>query len=126
MAESGEEIPTATTAEPDLKFVRTSIIIPGLQTKKEMLLVGTQKPDKNANVKTDFQSRSFEVSAEVKDKKGVVKKYRYKVKKLPGEIEPEKCKVEFKKELVICHLAKKVEESWAVQLNKSGLEQEMD
>ncbi|KAJ8298825.1 hypothetical protein KUTeg_022885 [Tegillarca granosa] len=126
MADSGEEIPTATTEETDLNFIRTTIIIPGLQTKKELLLVGTQKPDKNADIKTDFQCRSFEVTAEIKNKKGVVKKYRYKIKKLPGEIVPEKCKVEFKKELIICHLAKKEEESWAVQLSKSGLEQDMD
>ena len=34
--------------------------------------------------------RSLEVNAVVKDKKGVPTKYNYKVKKLPGEINPKR------------------------------------
>ena len=42
-------------------------------------------------------SRSLEVNASVTNKKGIPTKYKYKVNKLPGELNPVKCTAEVMK-----------------------------
>ncbi|VDI28305.1 Hypothetical predicted protein [Mytilus galloprovincialis] len=124
MAE-GEEfrIPTVTAEEIDLTTIRAVVIIPDLEVTSKVF--GAAKPKKNATVVPKFENNSFEVTAVVK-KKEKENKFRYTVKKLPGDIVPEKCKTEYKKEQVILLLHKAEESSWAVQLSKRGLEQAED
>ena len=42
-------------------------------------------------------SRSLELNASVTNKKGIPTKYKYKVNKLPGELNPDKCTAEVMK-----------------------------
>ena len=47
--------------------------------------------------------RGLELNASVKDKKGIPTKYNYKVKKLPGEINPSRSSVEVTLSIVDCY-----------------------
>ncbi|XP_067654802.1 uncharacterized protein [Haliotis asinina] len=114
MAEA--RLPNAVTSEElDLKTVRVVLVVEGLEVEPPGDI-------KNADVNVDFKETSFCVQAEVHRKKGVVK-YKQVIKKLPGEIDREKCTYKFKKDQIILDLKKKEECSWAVQLSTSGLEQ---
>ncbi|XP_048731215.1 uncharacterized protein LOC125648280 [Ostrea edulis] len=116
-------IPTVAAEEIDLSTVRVVVIIPELTVKSP--LFGAKEPSKNCTVEITPETRSLQVSVDIKEKDGKVIKYAYKANKLPGDIDTN-CKTEYKKGQVILILKKKEEYSWAVQLSKSGLDQEPD
>ena len=112
-----------TAEEIDLTTIRSVVLIPDLEVS--LKLFGAAKPKKNVTVTTKFETNSLEVTAVV-TKNEKENKFRYSVKKLPGDIVPEKCKTEYKRGQVILNLHKAEESSWAVQLSKRGLEQAED
>ncbi|KAK6173545.1 hypothetical protein SNE40_016976 [Patella caerulea] len=121
---SAVQEPSALTAsEVDLSTVRVVLVTNGLQVTSGIFK--KTKP-KNGSVNVEFGERSFTMTAEIRDKKGIPTNYVQKIKKLPGEIDKDACSCEYKKDQVIIILKKKEEISWAVQLSTSGLEQQED
>ncbi|OWF52399.1 uncharacterized protein LOC110447869 [Mizuhopecten yessoensis] len=117
--------PTVVAKDKDLSTAEVQVLIPGLQVKKTMLLVGSKKPKEDVcTVDVKLEESSLEVTADIKDKKGKVTKYRYKANKLPSIIDKEACSVSYEKEKVIISLKKQEEYSWDVALSKSGLDQD--
>ncbi|KAL5007509.1 hypothetical protein ScPMuIL_007338 [Solemya velum] len=115
-----------TSEEMNLSTIRVVLIIPGIQVKKRYRFLGPSVPSKETDVSITFGTQSLQVSADVTNKRGAVTKFKYNVKKLPGEILKDKCKTEYKKDQIVLTLVKAEELSWAVQLSRSGLEQEVD
>ncbi|KAK3602105.1 hypothetical protein CHS0354_030454 [Potamilus streckersoni] len=126
MAEDIRGPHAVTSEEIDVDTVRVVLIIPGLEVEKRFL--GSAHPKKGTVVDVQFGDSTLEVKADVKDKKGQVIKYEFKVCQLPGLINKDKCKTEYKKEQIILTLVKNEDfrNSWAVVLSKNGLEQAAD
>nr|XP_022292017.1 uncharacterized protein LOC111103224 [Crassostrea virginica] len=116
-------IPTVAAEEVDLSTIRVVVIVPELTMKKSLF---SKEPTKNCKVNVKPDTRSLEVTADIEEKGDKVIKYAYKANKLPGDIVPDNCKTEYKKGQVIVFLKKSEECSWAVQLSKSGLDQDPD
>lgn len=98
--------------------------VPGLKVKRKLPGIGTAKLNKNiCTVEPIFDTNSLEITVIIK--KDIENKFRYTIKKLPGEIVPDKCTIEFKDDLIILKLHKAEPSSWEIQLKK-GLEQAKD
>lgn len=125
MAEESEyRIPKATVQEIDMKTVQADIRVPGLQVKWKIPGIGTAKLKDNCTVQSTFDNNSLEVIAIVK-KNDIENKFKYAIKKLPGEIIPDKCSTEYKDDQITLTLHKAEQSSWEIQL-KRGLEQATD
>ncbi|XP_053384909.1 uncharacterized protein LOC123536380 [Mercenaria mercenaria] len=100
--------------------VTVTLVIPNLAVEKKLFGAAKPKPGES-EVDVKFDTTSLEVNAAV-TKKGKTTKYHYKVNKLPGEIDPDQCKVEYKKEIVILTMGKTDTTTWAVKM-RNGLDQ---
>ncbi|XP_011420572.2 uncharacterized protein [Magallana gigas] len=116
-------IPTVAAEEVDLTSIRVVVIVPELTMKKSFF---SKEPAKNCQVNVKPNARTLEVTVDIEEKGGKMIKYAYKANKLPGDIDPDGCKTEYKKGQVIIFLKKKEETSWAVPLSKNGLDQDPD
>ncbi|BFZ04156.1 hypothetical protein BsWGS_07195 [Bradybaena similaris] len=85
---------------------------------------GNKQKPKNGMVDVTFLKRGFDMLAILKDKDGKEVKWHYRIKRLPGEIDIEKCKASWKVDtgMVVINLIKKEERSWSSML-RNGLEQ---
>lgn len=123
MAESQKYI-VPEALEEESKNVKTVVVhinIPGLKVKQSPPLIGAVKLTENCTVNDDpFKKDSVQVIATVeKDGKNI--RYKYELLKLPGEIIPQECKIEYKDGMIILTLMKaKPDTSWEVEI-KSGL-----
>ncbi|XP_069133505.1 uncharacterized protein [Argopecten irradians] len=126
MADGDEtRTPTVAAKDIDLSTAEVQVIIPGLKVKKSMLLVGSKKPKEDVcSVDVKLEENSLELTAEVKDKKGRVTKYRYRANKLPSPIDKDALNVSYDTEKVIIRLKKQEEYAWDVALSNSGLDQD--
>ncbi|XP_064607350.1 uncharacterized protein LOC135471870 [Liolophura sinensis] len=106
-------------------FVRTIVAVKGLRSTNQMTMKGLKKKASNAEIESTFEQQSFCLTVE--GTKGDVKhkKYQLKIRKLPGEIIPEKCYVEPDKDRVLLFLHKSEDKSWYPEL-ENGLEMEED
>ncbi|VDI20269.1 Hypothetical predicted protein [Mytilus galloprovincialis] len=125
MAEESEyRIPKATVQEIDKKTVEVDIRIPNLEVKAKIPGIGTAKLKDNCTVTTNFEANSLQITAIIK-KNDIENKFKYDIRKLPGEIIPEKCTTKYKDDLITVLLHKAEPSSWEIQL-KRGLEQAKD
>ncbi|XP_033752543.1 uncharacterized protein LOC117336205 [Pecten maximus] len=119
--------PTVAAKDKDLSNAEVQVLIPGLQVKKSMMFMGSKKLKEDVcTVNVKLEESSLELTAEVKDKKGKVTKFKYKANKLPSLIDKDASSVSYDKEKVIITLKKQEEYSWDVALSKSGLDQDPD
>ncbi|XP_052798831.1 uncharacterized protein LOC128230529 [Mya arenaria] len=126
MAEDAEmKTPSSVNTEEadDLTTATVKMEIPGFQVQSGIFAKPKPKAGKsNADVK--YESMSLELSADVTAGSKTTK-YFYKVNKLPGEIDPDKSTVEYKKGMIILKMVKRDLTSWAVML-RNGLDQAPD
>ncbi|XP_060080865.1 uncharacterized protein LOC132560223 [Ylistrum balloti] len=128
MADGDEtQTPTVVAKDKELSTAEVQVLIPGLKVQKSMLFLGSKKPKEDVcTIDVKLEESSLELTADIKDKKGKVTKYKYKANKLPSLVDTDASSVSYDKEKVIITLKKKEEYSWDVALSKSGLDQDPD
>jgi len=122
MADSGDSFLTPAAGYRDDPrradtYVHIDADIPGI--KKNF----TGKAASNADIKLDLHESSFTLSVVMRSH-GAVKKYRYSVKRLPGEIiiDHKKSYYRVRKDTVDLFLAKAKPGRWDTTLSSSGLD----
>lgn len=124
MVETEEEVKYrsplgVTTDEIGDLTVRVNVVIPGI--KKQRMKNGIA----NGSVEVQFSSRAFEVKVQLDSKESSRKMadiYRYKIKRLPQDILPEKSMYKIEKDKIVLTLLKAKPLSWAGDLDGRGLE----
>lgn len=119
--ESDYRRPFVSTDEEGSNWLRVCVVLPGLQKKRF-----SKHKLANGELHVKFLSRSIDVITTFEFKENGRKKsekFRFKVKKLPHDISPEKSVYKVENDKVILHLYKLNPVSWlAAGLDTIGLE----